>query len=75
MTIKPFTAYNQGNIPECLRMLANQIEHGEVQAERALVLLEKPVGYPEFRAFGSGHLSYAHAAGICLAVANKLVEA
>lgn len=75
MKVKPFTAYNKGNIPECLRMLATQIEHGEVQAERALVILEKSFGSPEFRAFGSGHLSYAHAAGICLAVANKLVEA
>ena len=75
MTIKAFTAYNIGNIPESLRMLANQIEHGEVEAEWALVILEQQHGSPDFRAFGSTHISYAHAAGICLATANKLVEA
>lgn len=75
MTIKPFTAYNQGNIPECLRMLATQIEHGEIESERVLVILEQAQGSPDFRAFGTGNFSYAHAAGICLATANKLVEA
>lgn len=56
-------------------MLATQIEHGEIESERVLVILEQAQGSPDFRAFGTGNFSYAHAAGICLATANKLVEA
>ena len=71
--VSRFPLYNLTNIPESLRKLANDIESGDVQAVRVVVVIEPDAGLT-YRAFGSEPFTQAHAAGICLGIANKLID-
>lgn len=71
--IKPFPFYKLTDVPEALRQVANQIEHGELPADRCLLILElesdKGV---EYRAFGKEPYTRAHAIGLCFAIAKEI---
>lgn len=69
-----FPLYNLTNIPEALRKLASEIEAGEVEAVRVVVVMERERG-TDYRAFGAEPFNVAHAVGLCHFAANKIMEA
>lgn len=71
-TVTKFPLYNLYNIPEALRKLADEIESGEVDAVRVVVVIEPEVGL-DYRVFGSEPFTFAHASGLCHGMANKLI--
>ena len=71
-TVTKFPRYNLYNIPEALRKLADEIDAGEVEAVRVVVVIEPEAGLA-YRVFGSEPFTFAHAAGLCHGLANKLM--
>ncbi len=71
--VKAFPLYKLIDIPEALRAVANQIEHGKLPAERCLLILELEgeMGV-EYRAFGKEPYSRAHAIGLAFAIAKEI---
>lgn len=65
MSVSPFTRYKLTDIPEALRLVANKIEHGDIDAVRCVLLLEDSDGGFEYKAFGAEPFTVAHAVGLC----------
>lgn len=64
--ILSYPKYNMHNIPEALRKLANEIESGEVDAVRCVVVLEPEDSEgANYRAFGAEPFTRGHAIGLC----------
>jgi hypothetical protein len=72
--VQAFPRYKEKDIPEALRALANQIEHGQVDAVRIVVAMEPEKGYVDYVAFGCESFSYAHAVGICVAAQSQILK-
>jgi hypothetical protein len=64
--------YKMTDIAASLRQVANQIEHGELEAEHCILILETADGAAEYRAFGSEPFTRAHAIGLCFAIAKEI---
>lgn len=74
MKVTAFPKYNLSDIPEALRQLANRIEHGEINAVRAVVCIEPEEGAPTYAAFGAEPFTNAHASGLCFFVAGEVLR-
>lgn len=72
MSISAFPRYKLTDIPEALRAVANQIEHGELGAVRCVLVIETDDGELTYRAFGSEPFTQAHAVGLCFGIAKEI---
>lgn len=72
-SVLKFPLYNLTNIPEALRKLADDIDRGETEAIRVVVILEPDKGI-DYRAFGPEPFTVAHAAGLCFSAANRILQ-
>lgn len=72
MNITKFPLYKLPDIPACLRRLADQLESGEEEAVRTVVILELPDGGVAYKAFGAEPFTRAHAIGLCFVVAGEI---
>lgn len=73
MTVAAFPRYQIHDIPEALRQLANKIEHGDILAERCVVILEDGQSI-DYKAFGAEPFTNAHAVGLCVAAMKEILE-
>lgn len=69
--VTAFPYYQIHNVPEALRLLAQKIESGQIEAKRVVVVLEDNESAIDYRAFGED-FTRAHAVGV-LDVAKQLV--
>lgn len=53
--------------------MANEIENGETDAIRCVLVLEDSDGGMDYRAFGAEPFTVAHAAGLCLIAATNTI--
>lgn len=74
MSVTAFPRYKLTDIPDALRQLANRIEHGEIDAVRVVVAIERETGPFDYKAFGQEPFTNAHAVGLCFAAASKILE-
>lgn len=72
MNITKFPLYKLPDIPACLRRLADQLESGDEEAVRTVVILELPDGGVEYLAFGAEPFTRAHAIGLCFVAAGEI---
>lgn len=74
MTVAAFTRYKLHDVPEALRLLAHEIETGEVSCVRCMVVLE-PDGFGvDYRAFGAEPFTLAHAVGLLEWAKGNVIE-
>jgi len=74
MTVSAFKRYKLHNIPEALRQVANQIEHGDIDAVRCCLVVETKEGPVQYRAFGEEPFTRAHAIGLCSTASHILMS-
>jgi len=72
MSISAFTRYKLTDIPEALRLLAQQIECEEIRTERILIAIELDEGI-DYRAFGHEPYTRGHASGLAMGAAMKIM--
>ncbi len=64
MTVARLERYKLGDIPACLRLLADQIESGSVDAVRMAIVFETSAAGVDYRAFGSEPYTSFHFIGL-----------
>jgi len=72
--VSAFTRYKLNDIPEALRLVASQIELGQINCPRVVLIIECEDGDLDYKAFGQEPFTYAHAAGLCFAAAKEIVS-
>jgi len=65
MTVSSLPLYKLNDIPDALRQVANQLEHGELSGIRCVLILETEEGNVDYKAFGEEPFTRAHAIGLC----------
>jgi len=74
VSVVAFSRYQLGNVPEALRLLAHEIETGEVDAEYAVVAMQLKNGYGDYRVFGPDPFSRALAVGVLTFAVHSIVD-
>lgn len=74
MGLIQFPAYKLGDIPACLRRLADQLESGEEVALRAVVVLDRDDDEVDYKAFGAEPFTRATAVGLCFSACYKMLS-
>ena len=72
MSVSAFNRYKLHDMPEALRMVAAQIEHGDIDAVRCVLVLESLEGAVTYKAFGAEPFTNAHAIGLCFCAAKEI---
>ncbi|NKF21592.1 hypothetical protein [Solimonas marina] len=70
--VSPFRRYKVHDIPEALRVVANEIEYGDAPPPRCVLVIELPDGNVDYRAFGDEPFTRAHAIGLCFSAAKEI---
>jgi len=70
--VSAFQRYKLHDIPEALRMVANQIEHGSIDAVRCVLVIETADEGITYRAFGDEPFTRGHAIGMCFQACKEI---